>query len=485
MVIPSGQQIPNMAFNFHGWAVAIPEEVDGYEVIKLMTRAPSTLPLTMAISNRNLQTMQDLQLTDQEQQSRSDPTKGIDEVLLVGFTVADLPDAAKKEYAREYCGDIAVGTVVTPDRTITVNHDNRLILVVTPFGGLDGEMKFYGLVYQQNEAGLYTPYIVDQDSCLYLPIFRGGIESASARKGPKEWNQNTRDIVGGRGQLEVSHAVAVSASDSDRAGQASPKVTSGATDDDEREVSPDPFCVNTPSLRRSSSPNNLERLHTQTQAQSLTAKFIPLLHDVIRVEKTLKEVITAADKALTSSLAEISSGSGEVHHPHSDKEIRERSASALLAGGFDKMYRDLVQMTKVKRLHDDQRVVNTIRQIVDTTLTPLVSRLREMERLMAPEEGIGSANGTSEHDGRDDGLDEDINEGNEDLKNDAFANNTDPDGTPEGNQTDKWKKASRWRTYKKWMAEKREDPEFEENKDTEDGKENEDSQETNGHEKDD
>ena len=112
------------------------------------------------------------------------------------------------------------------------------------------------------------------------------------------------------------------------------------------------------------------------------------------------------------------------------------------------MYRDLVQMTKVKRLHDDQRVVNTIRQIVDTTLTPLVSRLREMERLMAPEEGIGSANGTSEHDGRDDGLDEDINEGNEDLKNNAFANNTDPDGTPEGNQTDTgsagWSNTSAW-----------------------------------------
>lgn len=110
MVIPSGQQIPNMAFNFYGWAVAIPEEVDGYEVIKLMTRAPSTLPLTMAISNRNLQTMQDLQLTDQGQQSRSDPTKGIDEVLLVGFTVADLPDAAKKEYAR----DIAVTLLLVP-----------------------------------------------------------------------------------------------------------------------------------------------------------------------------------------------------------------------------------------------------------------------------------------------------------------------------------------------------------------------------------
>ncbi|KAK1774008.1 hypothetical protein QBC45DRAFT_446443 [Copromyces sp. CBS 386.78] len=51
---------------------------------------------------------------------------------------------------------------------------------------------------------------------------------------------------------------------------------------------------------------------------------MPLLHDVIRVEETLRGVINAADEAVTSSLAEVALGNGEVH-PHSEEEIRKRS----------------------------------------------------------------------------------------------------------------------------------------------------------------
>lgn len=482
-----------MAFNFYGWAVAIPQHVDGYEVIKLMTRAPSSRPSIKAISDRNLRIRRDLQFTDQELQTHNDPTTGAEEVLLVGFTVADLPDAAKKSASKKL--GTAVGTVVAPDRTIAVHDDNRLIMVVTPISGLDGQMKFYGLVDQQDEDGLCTPQIMDQESCFYLPIFRGGVESASKREVKKQWNKNIRDIVGGGSEVspDVTGSASATADDGgerqvspeatespkDSEGQASPDAAASVRND-ERQV------FRELSTRSSRTQSRLRPDHPQWQAQKLTAQLMPLLHDVIGIEQTLKEVITAADETVTSSMEEVAPGNGEVD-PHSEEEIRERSVSTLLAGGFDKMYRDLVWMTEVKRLRGDQRVVNTIRQIVDTTLTPLVSRLREMERLMAPEEDVGSDNGNSEnvdseHSDSDDGLNDNVDEGNDDSADGTLANNRDSDGSPDSSQTDEESDSRSDTSEWSGIHDSEDDVEMGEDEEMEDDAEMEDHQEMDGDE---
>ncbi|KAJ4400232.1 hypothetical protein N0V85_005800 [Neurospora sp. IMI 360204] len=472
-----------MAFKFYGWAVAIPQHLDGYEVIKLMTRAPSSWPSIKAISDRNLRIRRDLQFTGQELQTHNDPTAGAEEVLLVGFTVADLPDAAKKSVSRKR--GTAVGTVVAPDRTIAVHDDNRLIMVVTPIRGLDGQMKFYGLVDQQDQDGLCTPQIMDQESCFYLPIFRGGVESASIREVKKQWNKNIRDIVGGGSEVspDVTGSASATADDGgerqvspeatespkDSEGQASPDAAASVRND-ERQVSPEL------STRSSRTQSRLRPDHPQWQVQKLTAQLMPLLHDVIGVEQTLKEVITAADEAVTSSMEEVAPGNGEVD-PHSEEEIRERSVSTLLAGGFDKMYRDLVWMTELKRLRGDQRVVNAIRQIVDTTLTPLVSRLREMERLMAPEENVDSEHGDS-----DDGVNDDVDEGNDDSTDGTLANNRDSNGSPDGSQTDGESDSRSDTSEWSGIHDSEDDVEMREDEEMEDDAEMEDHQEMDGDE---
>ncbi|EGO55252.1 hypothetical protein NEUTE1DRAFT_111805 [Neurospora tetrasperma FGSC 2508] len=122
--------------------------------------------------------------------------------------------------------------------------ETEVIMAVTPISGLDGQMKVYSLVDQQDEDGLCTPHAMGQESCFSVPNFQRGIESASGSE--VETVEKYRNIAGDEREASPKVAVCASASISANDGdeeQMSHEVTE-SSGDDERQVLPDAAATN-------------------------------------------------------------------------------------------------------------------------------------------------------------------------------------------------------------------------------------------------
>jgi hypothetical protein len=181
------RQLEDCAFNIFGWGIKIPTDKDGVVMTTRIINAyeASTTPYAKAIDAMEKKgespLRESLSFTHRELDANEEP--GIDQYMLVGFTLRGLEDDHFKMHASQK-KQVPVGTHLAVDSII--EYKDLPLLVVIKMQESE-QTKVELKVLLRSKLGLCRPYHVGQKECFYLPIFRDQTTDKKQR-GPA-WNQ--------------------------------------------------------------------------------------------------------------------------------------------------------------------------------------------------------------------------------------------------------------------------------------------------------